>query len=93
MAKTIKVDYIKDQVNKMLAGSTCSPDGRQGMIQVLEALLHESGNYNGFRYMLPDEVPAGHLPGINGILITEKPREEMLKAQFDNTDPTRVQYL
>ena len=93
MAKTIKVEKIRTQVNSMIQCSICSPDGRQGMIQALESILHESGNYNGFRYMLPDEVPAGHLPGINNNISDDVTHDELSTARFNNTDPTRVQYL
>ena len=93
MAKTIKVEKIRTQINSMIAGSTCSPDGRQGMIQVLESILHESGNYNGFRYLLPDEVPAGELPGINRVDDHGLTQTELYTARFQGTDPTRVQYL
>ena len=91
--KTVKVEDIRTQVNSMIAESTCSPDGRQGMIQVLTELLHQSGNYNGFRYMLPDEVPAGHRPGINNNISDDVTHDDLTEARFKNTDPTRVQYL
>ena len=93
MAKTIKVEKVRTQINSMIAGSTCSPDGRQGMIQVLESILHESGNYNGFRYLLSDEVPAGELPGMNNVDDDGLTHDELSKARFKDTDPTRVQYL
>ena len=93
MAKTIKVEKIRTQINSMIARSTCSPDGRQGMIQVLESLLHESGHYNGFRYLLSDEIPAGELPGINNHISDDVTHDELSEARFKDTDPTRVQYL
>jgi hypothetical protein len=62
--KTINVDELRDKTNEMLAKSTCSPDVRQGTIDILEYVLHETGNYKGFRYLTEREVPDMHLPGV-----------------------------
>ena len=64
MKKTIKVTELKDNVNRMLAESTCSPEGRETMCTILERVLMDTGNYNGFRYLIGSEVPVGELPGI-----------------------------
>jgi hypothetical protein len=78
----------------MLSCSTCSADTRQGMMNVLEGVLHDAGAYKGFRYLHSDEVPAGELPGVNfeqnnlghRFLCAD------ITARFANTDRTRVQY-
>lgn len=86
--KTFEVNTIKTKVNSMLADSVCSPDGRMGMLHVLETILHETGNYAGFRYLEVSEVPNGQLPGIHkdGPIYNSD-------REFSNTDPTRVEYL
>ena len=49
--KTIKVEALAKTVNNMLEKSTCSKETRQGMIAVLEEVLHASNAYAGFRYL------------------------------------------
>lgn len=64
MAKTIKVETIVDMVNIRNATSTCSKQERQGWNILLESILHDTGNYEGFRYLDKSEVPEKQLPGI-----------------------------
>ena len=52
--KTIEVEFVKNRVNEMLANSTCSPKERRAMAIVLDIILHETGNYRGFRYLQLD---------------------------------------
>jgi len=85
--KTVDVSSTKDKVNEMLAVSTCSAGVRQGAINVLENILHETGNYRGFRYLGVDEIPANQTPGIRWGF------DDNVVARFFNTDPTRVQYF
>jgi hypothetical protein len=49
--KTIPVETLTAKVNSMLALSTCSPVERLAMADVLEAVLHDTGNYRGFGYL------------------------------------------
>lgn len=84
--KTVNVDQLLDKINEMLAVSTCGPDIRRGMINTMEFVLHETGNYRGFMYLMQDQVPEGHLPGIryeNGEILP-------YPARFENTDDTRI---
>ena len=62
--KTVRIDTVITEVNKMLSLSTCSKQVREGMISVLELCLHETNNYNGFRYLEKREVPINEKPGI-----------------------------
>ena len=87
--KTISVSSLKQKVNKMLALSTGRHSERFGMIQVLESILHETGNYRGFRYLTEREVPTGELPGIN---VDDKGPLDDILARFQDTDCTRVEY-
>jgi len=90
--KTVDVSSTKDKVNEMLKISTCSPDVRQGAINVLEDILHSTGNYRGFRYLNSAEVPTGQIPGINGACIDDGYDGDVV-ARFTNTDSTRAKYF
>ena len=94
MRKTINVESVRTFVNRMLRDSHQSDhlDGksdtsfREGAISVLEEILHDSGNYKGFRYLTQDEVFNDCLPGVHrgeGLSYEEK---------FNNTDGTRRYY-
>lgn len=83
--KTFNVDAFKDQINKMLATSLVTADLREGFIVALEQVLHDTGNYRGYRYLTVKEVPDGHKPGIR--------YEAGAPAHsFDDCDSTRRQY-
>lgn len=88
--KTVDVSKMVDTVNEVLAQSECTPDMRQGMMNLLENVLHETGNYKGFRYLAINEVPKGEKPGINRDEYGEVSKD--YEARFANTDNTRVQY-
>lgn len=64
MAKTVRISILLTKVNKMLQESTCNPDVRKGMCVILETILHETNNYNGFYYLEQNEVPMTHGAGI-----------------------------
>jgi hypothetical protein len=90
--KTINVDSITATINDMIRLSTGTSDHRQGLLAAIETILHETGNYKGFRYLTQNEVPAGHLPGIN-ISHIDGQHLENYDARFENTDRTRVAYF
>lgn len=93
--KTFSVDKMRIDVNTSLKNSSkdyCSKDIRRGLMNALEYVLHTSGNYKGFRYLMLDEVPAGELPGIvvNGT-IENTPYE--IRFAEGTVDVTRVEYF
>lgn len=90
--KTCNVEAMRNEVNTMLADSTCSPEQRMGMCQVLETMLHATGNYNGFTYLSKPEVPSYQLPGINEADIN-LPSDELYRVRFTSTDDTRRKYF
>lgn len=54
--KTIEVERIKQMVNYYLKNSPTEEFAqREGEFQLLEAILSETGNYCGFRYLESDE--------------------------------------
>lgn len=90
--KTFDVNNLRIVVNNMLEHSTCSRDIRWGMMTVLEHVLHETGNYRGFRYLEAHEVPAGELPGIvHGT--SSKPGHPNVITDNKFPDESRVYYI
>jgi len=86
---TIDVDYVRDTVNSVLrnSGNNCPKERRQGMMNILEDILHSTGNYKGFKYLSRNDVPFAADPGVNlGF-------ENDYDARFAGTDRTRVEYF
>lgn len=90
--KTFDVDSFRNLINNMLAGSVCTAGERKSMLIILEHVLMETGNYNGYRYLSKEHVPEGHLPGIN-VSAFDKETNPSVEALFQGTDNTRVFYL
>jgi len=90
--RTFDVAQFTIDINKCLVMSAkVSPDHRTGLMTALEHLLHQTGNYRGFRYLTVNEVPPGERPGININPIDGEILDDM-EAKFANTDHTRVAY-
>lgn len=88
--KTFNVSDLVDTVNQMLVESKAdAQERRQGAMNVLEQVLHITGNYRGFRYLLADEITEGQ-PGVNYVNGLPHPDPEQ---RFANTDRTRVMYF
>jgi hypothetical protein len=51
MRKTISVDEVRARVNTRLASNEGTPEGRRALGELLESILHDSGNYKGFRFL------------------------------------------
>lgn len=88
--KTIEVQKLLEICNKLLKDTVAAPDFRSGVMVVMEHMLHETGNYKGFRYLVLTEVPLGERPGIR-----QDHYGEILPypERFEDTDSTRVQYF
>jgi hypothetical protein len=54
--KTCDVEKLKAHVNRRLAAEVSTPDGRWELARLLESVLHETGNYKGFRYQRSEYV-------------------------------------
>lgn len=88
--KTIEVSKLVDIVNGMCKNGSAQNKGeRQGAMLLLEQVLHDTGNYKGFRSLLKEEVADGN-PGIN--YLNGLPHPDY-KERFANTDSTRVMYF
>jgi hypothetical protein len=86
MSKTINVAKVKDRINELVAKSTCSPDIRQGALNVLEWMLHETDNYNGYKFLEAADVPEGEKPGV---VVNHQTNTH----NFVGCDSTRVKYF
>ena len=49
--KTFDVTAFKNYVNCILANDYISFEVKNGMAEALDHVLHETGNYRGFRYL------------------------------------------
>ena len=93
--KTFSVQEFKQKVNQVLRNTTSeftTASYRYGMISALECVLHDSGNYKGFRYLLESEVPAGELPGmlVNGTVENTSMEQRFVVGK---TDSSRVEFF
>lgn len=87
--KTFKVEDLVQMVNSVCQYSSSEHvERRQGAMNVLEEILHRTGNYKGFRYLLAEDILAGK-PGVNYENGVPHPNYE---KRFENTDRTRVMY-
>lgn len=87
--KTIEVSKLVEYSNHLLRHNQTTEEQRIGVIKLAEQMLHETGNYKGFRYLSADEVSGR--PGINfnkrGYPVSD------LEQRFKDTDQTRIQFL
>jgi hypothetical protein len=92
----MNVEDLKDFANNQLTSSVryerqkesfegIDAELRKGVMLMIEAVLMDTGNYKGFRYLAVDEVPTGCTPGIR--------RDRGDEKKFENTDNTRVRYF
>jgi hypothetical protein len=87
--KTINVASLVESANEVLRGDFGNQSYRRGIIRMIEPILHDTGNYKGFRHLLINEIPIGNKPGINYLGDMPHPNYKM---RFANTDETRIQY-
>ena len=86
--KSFNVKAFRDKINWRLMNCTMPEDGLKELCLTLEDVLHDTGNYGGFRYLGSAEVPTGELPGIR---ITN--RYDDPQAQFVNVNEYRRKYF
>jgi len=88
MRKTINVQAVKNFVNEELKDNVMlDQKERYGMIRVLEMVLSNTKNYDGYVYLSEHDLRVGQTPGFwsNG-------GSSMFPARFENTDETRREY-
>lgn len=54
--KTIEVETLREMTNHFLANQNTNADERQGVADMFESVLHQTGNYKGYRYLDTDEI-------------------------------------
>lgn len=87
--KTVSVEQVVKYANEQLKYGMTGPVHRGGVMIMVEQILHDTGNYAGFRYLKSDEVPNNQAPGVHykdGEILPYPDR-------FINTDNTRVEYF
>jgi hypothetical protein len=84
MTKTVKISLLKETANRMLVDSPndCI-NYRQGVINLMQSILMETKNYDGFRYLTKDDVEPEYTVGVH----IDNPE---LTFDFSNTDTTRI---
>jgi len=85
--KTIRVEALRSYANDILQMDGLSKDMRNGIILMIERVLHDCGNYNGFNYLSSASLSKDIIPGIRWNDINGKQI-----ADFENTDRTRRYY-
>lgn len=86
--KTITVGKVKTLVNHMLLHSRDdNRSGREALQTLIETILMETGNYNGFNYLTPNDMETSENGTTYGI---DKNKDK--DHWFDDTDHTRVFY-
>jgi len=70
--KTFNVNAFKNKCNWRLANCYLTEEALKETCLTLEDLLHETGNYAGFRYLNTFEVPDNELPGMRNIESTDR---------------------
>jgi len=54
--KTIEVGTLLHRLNYFLASEHSTPEEREVMCAFVEGVLHDTGNYMGYRYLDTDEI-------------------------------------
>jgi hypothetical protein len=98
--KTIVVEQIKDDVNRILATyieRDTDSEFLMGYRQLLENILHTTGNYRGYNFLDKSQVPAGERAGCHFDLLSSPDRFEMqygskVDRAFQDTDSNRIRY-
>lgn len=90
---TFKVRTMLDHANHILSSSKDSDVGvREGVIIMIEEVLHRTNNYNGFCYLNRTHLTGSNqVPGIN--INEDGSFIEDYNLRFVNTDSTRRQYF
>jgi hypothetical protein len=54
--KTTEVGTLLHRLNYFLANENTTAEEREVMCQFVEGILHDTGNYEGYRYLDTDEI-------------------------------------
>ena len=87
LRKTFNVEEFKNSINWRLENCFIVDAGLVELCLTLEDVLHATGNYSGFRYLLEVEVPKDCKPGIRNTESTDN------KEWFKDTCEYRRKYM
>lgn len=88
MRKTISVEALLDRCNHFFMHTEDSLKGnREGLIALIEGVLLDTGNYNGFGYLNEADMELSE----NGVSVGERHKNSR-EERFVDTDNTRVYY-
>ena len=98
--KTIEVHTLKEMVNDQLKSGKGTPETRQVLINLLDRVLHDTGNYKGYNGLDVNKVPVGELPGCRCEFLLHPDRHKIPEGSeltyydmcFVDVDSTRVFY-
>lgn len=65
--KNIPVKEFVNMGNQILRDCRENADFRKGVFLVMEEVLMQTGQYQGFRYLTEKEVPEGEDPGVKTV--------------------------
>lgn len=89
--KTFEVEALRKKINDMILHSSDDlSGGRIAVSEILNSVLHETGNYNGFRFLSADDMKnsmLGESLGIRGTF------DDDIVERFRDTDSTRIAYF
>ena len=89
--KTISIKRIVEIVNERNEKSTCGKGEREGWNSLLETILLETDNYEGFTFLTDSQVPSTEKPGIRGENRPDLTASD-IADRFEDTDHTRLVY-
>ena len=88
--KTIDVELMKRRLNFILKTDEASEESRKTVVTIMEFMLFETNNYNGFSYLTKNDLGEGVTPGVNvderGMVL------EDYDARFEGCDEYRRFY-
>jgi len=81
---TIDISDLLELINRRNQAGTQTPAAREAANELLEDVLHATGNYEGFGYLNRGQVPSGASPGI---------KMDGAEHSFAGCDETRRNYF
>ena len=88
--KTVEVGKVLKIANNFLAAKHTTDDERESVCAVMEAILFETGNYMGFRYLEGSDYPEETPSGSRRFYFASKAVREDYEAEDRNINKIRV---
>jgi hypothetical protein len=88
--KTVEVGKVLRMVNSFLAAKNTTDDEREGVAALMEAILFETGNYMGFRYLESSDYPEEVQSGSRRYYYPSNAVRDEFEAELRNVNRIRV---